>query len=223
MTVLALPERDLAGRAVGRVVDRPDGPAERIVGAAVRCVARWGLAKTTLDDVAREAGCGRATVYRLFPGGRDALWDAVVATEATRFFSRIATRAGDEAGLEDVLVAVVTEAAAGLSQHAALRFLLAHEPEAILPHLAFHRMNGVLRVVGALGGPLLTPWLAGEEAARAAEWVARAVISYLTSPSDRIDLADEASARHFVRTFVLPGLQPSVRPAPESEHLSPTV
>ena len=81
-------------------------------------------------------------------------------------------------------------------------------------------MNDVLTVVGALGGPLLAPWLADEEAARAAEWLARAVISYLTSPSDRIDLADEASARQFVRTFVLPGLQRSVRPP--SEHLSPT-
>ena len=214
MTVLALADRNLGQD--GREAARPDGPGERIVAAAVRCVARWGLAKTTLDDVAREAGCGRATVYRLFPGGRDALWDAVVVTEAQEFFRRIASRAAAEAGLEDVLVAVVTESATGLAQHAALQFLLAHEPEAILPHLAFHRMNDVLKVVGEVGGPLLSPWMADEDAARAAEWIARVVISYLTSPSDHFDLLDVTSARRFVRTFVLPGLlRPSRSPEPE--------
>jgi AcrR family transcriptional regulator len=215
MSVLAPPDRDLGDGPDAR--EQAERPAERVVAAAVRCVARWGLAKTTLDDIAREAGCGRATVYRLFPGGRDALWDAVVTSEAARFFRRIATRAAAQESLEDVLVAIVTEAAAGLSQHAALQFLLAHEPEAILPHLAFHRMNDVLSVVGGLGGPLLTRWLSEEDAARAAEWVARVVISYLTSPSDRIDLADETSAREFVRTFILPGLQPA-----KPNRLSPT-
>ena len=51
---------------------------KRIVDATLRCVGRWGLAKTTLDDVAREAGCSRATVYRLFPGGKDSLFGTLV-------------------------------------------------------------------------------------------------------------------------------------------------
>jgi len=201
MTVLSLPRQDAA--------EGVEGPAERIVDAALRCVGRWGLGKTTLDDIAREAGCARATVYRLFPGGRDALWSAVVATEASRFFRRIAERAAAQDGLEDVVVVLVTESAAILSGHAALEFLFAHEPEAILPHLAFHRMNGLFALVGAFAGPLLAPWLADgseEEAARAAEWLARVVISYLTSPSPDVNLLEESSARSFVRTFILPGL-----------------
>ena len=40
----------------------------RVLDGALACVARVGLGKTTLDDVAREAGCARATVYRCFPG-----------------------------------------------------------------------------------------------------------------------------------------------------------
>jgi AcrR family transcriptional regulator len=190
-----------------------DGPAERIVAGALRCVARWGLAKTTLDDIAREAGCGRATVYRLFPGGRDALWDAVVSTETRRFFARIGSRAAAERGLEDVVVAIITEAARDLSGHDALNFLLAHEPEAILPQLAFHHMDSVLSAVGAVAGPWIEPWLGPdkthETAARGAEWIARIVLSYLLSPSPDIDLTDDASARRVVRLFVLPGLRPS--------------
>ena len=34
----------------------------RAVAALLTCIARYGLAKTTLDDVAREAGCSRATL-----------------------------------------------------------------------------------------------------------------------------------------------------------------
>src|SRR5437764_8400576 len=50
-----------------------DDQQARIVEATLRCVARWGMAKTTLDDVAREAGLSRATVYRVVPGGKENL------------------------------------------------------------------------------------------------------------------------------------------------------
>ena len=45
-----------------------DGTAARLLDATVACIARVGVSKTTLDDVAREAGCSRATLYRYFPG-----------------------------------------------------------------------------------------------------------------------------------------------------------
>ncbi|MBV9252708.1 MAG: helix-turn-helix transcriptional regulator, partial [Actinobacteria bacterium] len=50
---------------------------QRILDATLRCIGRWGVAKTTLEDVAREAGCSRATVYRAVPGGKDGLIEAV--------------------------------------------------------------------------------------------------------------------------------------------------
>ena len=45
-----------------------DRPRDASPTAPWSCIARWGTAKTTLDDIAREAGCSRATIYRLFPG-----------------------------------------------------------------------------------------------------------------------------------------------------------
>jgi AcrR family transcriptional regulator len=62
---------------------------DRLLPATYDCVARWGLAKTTVEDVAREAGMSRATVYRYFPGGRDELISAVVGWELARFFLRL--------------------------------------------------------------------------------------------------------------------------------------
>ncbi|MBV8950773.1 MAG: helix-turn-helix transcriptional regulator, partial [Actinobacteria bacterium] len=62
----------------------------RILEATFACIAKFGLAKTTMDDAAREAGLSRATVYRYFPGGRDELVREVVAWEVARFFLRLA-------------------------------------------------------------------------------------------------------------------------------------
>jgi AcrR family transcriptional regulator len=54
---------------------------ERIVGAATRCVDRYGPGKTGLSDVAHELGVTRQTVYRYFAGTDDLL--AAVARSAT--------------------------------------------------------------------------------------------------------------------------------------------
>ncbi len=196
-------------------VDAP--PAERIVDATLRCVARWGLAKTTVDDVAREAGVSRATLYRLFPGGRDAVLDGVVSVECQRFFRRLDGIVAGAGSLEDLLVTGIVEAATTLAGHAPLQFLLAHEPEAILPHLAFQRMDSPLRAVAATAGPYLEPWLGDPEAAaRGAEWIARILFSYLAAPSAGIDVTDADSVRHLVTTYILPGLAPEPSKGEES-------
>jgi AcrR family transcriptional regulator len=180
----------------------------RLADAALHCIARQGIAKTTLDDVARIAGCSRATVYRVFPGGKDGVMSAVVDTEVARFFSALALRMGAATDLEDVLVAGMNEAAVRISHHPGLLFLLDHEPEVILPHLAFSHMDSVLEVSSTFTAPFLGRWLDHEEAKRVAEWAARIVLSHLLCPADGIDLTDEIRVRHLVRTFILPGNRP---------------
>lgn len=58
---------------------------DRILDAARRCVDRWGINKLTIDDVATEAGVSRATLYRLFPGGKDVMFDALRVRELEDF------------------------------------------------------------------------------------------------------------------------------------------
>ena len=62
---------------------------ERIVGAAMRCVDRYGPAKTGLSDVARELGVTRQTVYRYF-AGIDDLLAAVARSAADGYLDRLA-------------------------------------------------------------------------------------------------------------------------------------
>ena len=179
-----------------------------IADAALRCIARWGVAKTTLEDIAREAGSSRATVYRAFPGGKEALFAALADRELRRLEDAVATAVGAAGSLEDALVAAIASTATHLEGHAAFQFLLVHEPGMVLPHLAFRQLDALLARVRAFGGPLLAPHLGGDttEAGIAAEWVARIVLSYTSCPAPGVQLTDAESVRRLVRSFVLPGL-----------------
>jgi AcrR family transcriptional regulator len=181
------------------------GVEERAVRATLVCVARHGLAKTTFDDVAREAGCARATLYRYF-GGRRQLVRVVVAREAARVAAAIRAAGDAEESFEDAVVAIVVRAAGELRDHEALQFVFAFEPELVLPHVTFDAGNRFLAAAGAAIAPALDRFVPPEHTARAAEWLARVVLTHAVSPTNRIDLADEPAARALVRDFVLPGL-----------------
>jgi AcrR family transcriptional regulator len=186
--------------------DRVGTQEQRVIDAALRCIARWGVGKTTLDDVARQASCSRATIYRLFPGGKDALLEAITRRELDRFFSGLAQRFDDARDLEDMLVGGMVYASRALAGHEALQFVLAYEPEVVLPKVAFHHADRVLTAITAFAAPYLAPHVGDGEAPRVAEWVARLVLTYTLAPADDVDVGDEESARRLVRTFVLPGI-----------------
>jgi len=192
---------------------KPDSQETRVVEAALRCISRWGTAKTTIDDIAREAGCSRATIYRLFAGGKDAVLSAVASTEVERFFTGLAGRMQAAETMEDVLVAGITEAGRRIQDHAALQYLLANQPETIVPHLAFKQAEALLGRASSFGAPYLARWLDLPDALRAAEWAARIVLSFGSCPAADVDLADEPSVRQFVATFMVPGLIPLIRSA----------
>src|SRR3954467_4963207 len=108
---------------------------DRVLDGALACVARVGLGKTTLDDVAREAGCARATVYRCFPG-KQALFSAVLARELTALGDRAISAAARTDSVADAIVAVILTGAETFHSHAALRFVVEHEQEILAPQLS---------------------------------------------------------------------------------------
>jgi AcrR family transcriptional regulator len=185
---------------------------QRMVAAAVRCVARWGLAKTSLDDIAREAGSSRATAYRVFPGGKDRWVDTVVRHEVGRLFREAEDELGETTTLEELLCGGVTIALRMLTEHEALTYMLRHEPELVLPHFAFHRLDRLFMYATELSRPHLARFLPDDDIAPAAELVARVVLSYAFRPSDAVDHRDPDSIRRLVRTYLLPALTPGEQP-----------
>src|SRR5438552_4925747 len=179
--------------------------ADRVLDAALACVGRVGVAKTTLDDVAREAGCARATVYRYFPG-KQPLLAALVEREAVLLGDHLVATATHAAQLSDAVVAVITEGTCRLAGHDALTFVATYEPDLLLRYLAFEREDAVLRAAAQLVAPAFVRFLTAERAERLGEWIARITLSHLCNPSETIDVADPAQVRDLVEDFVLPGL-----------------
>ena len=195
--------------ATGTAVPSAHGPgsplAERILEATLRCVARWGLAKTTLDDVAREAGCSRATIYRVFPGGKASVIAAASERELRLFLDHLVARLDEVDSLEDLLTVALVESVSAIRGHEALTFLLAHEPGPVLALVAFDQLDPLLDLGAEFGAPHLERFLAPVAARSTAELVVRLVIAYGIE-REHFDLTDPGDARRLVTTFVLPGL-----------------
>jgi AcrR family transcriptional regulator len=182
------------------------GVEQRAVDAMLVCIARFGLTKTTLDDVAREAECSRATLYRYFDG-KHALVRRTVAVELERMTSAAVAAAHAESTLADAVVALVITAAHELVDHQALQFLLAHEPEQILGQLAFGPGDAILVRVGDALAPAFARWLSDDDARRAGDWLARILRSYVLMPEPSVDLTNPVEAHDFLTKLVVPGLE----------------
>ncbi len=179
--------------------------AQRITAGALVCIARWGMAKTTLDDIAREAGCSRATIYRLFPGGKRAVLDATGEVELARILHELSVSLERTETLDDLLVVAISESVRAIRRHPALQYLIEHEPGEVLAHVSFDELDPLLAVATAFGTPYLARYVDPATAAATAEWVTRLIVSYGIEPCRQLD--DPALARTLVETFILPGLE----------------
>lgn len=188
----------------------------RAVEALLTCVARHGLAKTTVGDIAREAGCSPATLYRYF-GTRQGVVNAAVRAESERVVRSIQAAAAAATSLEDTVVAMLFVGGRELGEHPALRFVADFEPELLLPHLTFGGGDHFLRVAADALAPGLVRFL-GPDASRGAEWVARIALSLWLSPSAPVSLSCREDLHRYVRAFVLPALERSpVTPVPSAK------
>src|ERR1700755_2182257 len=102
--------------------------ADRVVRATKACCERWGRAKVTIDDIATEAGVSRATIYRMFPGGKDVLFDALRVRETEDFLIGLRDHVADATTLEELLVRIVGHATTELRADEHYAVMLASEP-----------------------------------------------------------------------------------------------
>lgn len=188
-----------------------DAPVrERVLEGALACVGRYGIAKTTVDDVARASGVSRATIYRYFPEGRDELVREVVAWEMGRFFRRLGEAVYDAPDLVTLVERALVFAHRATLTHEVLQKVMVTEPERLLPLITVNSQWVLDRIA-----VFLMPFLEREEAAgrlragvdltAAADYIARIFLSSVGAPASH-DLTDPAGAASMARFEILGGI-----------------
>jgi AcrR family transcriptional regulator len=181
---------------------------QRCLDAVMRCISQYGVSKTTIDDVAREAGCARATLYRYF-ANKSELVRAAVEREIRTLHGELVAIGTSATTVEDAVVGIVLHGSRRIVGHDALQFVLRCEPEVVLPYLTVSAGDEFLAEAGDLVARALLTHLSPELAERAGEWVVRVAFAYLTPTGSPVDMTDDAQVVELVRTFVLPGLLPA--------------
>jgi AcrR family transcriptional regulator len=173
--------------------------------AATRYCEDVGLRRATMEDVARAAGLGRATLYRHFPS-KDALVRAVIVAETEAFFAALDNAIADRATDEDRLAEGFAFALHYIRAHALLNKLLRSEPETLLPYLV-----GGDELI-ALATEFVCARVHGEagrsrQGRENAELLVRLVLSLALTPASGLDVSDHDAATAFARRHLVPSLR----------------
>src|SRR5262245_8283733 len=157
--------------------------ATRILDASLATMADHGIARLSLEDVARRAKLYRQTVYRYFPSKKDLL-DATVLREEQVFIANMVAAAERHRELEPALRAAIEAAMRTGQAHALLNRLLATEPNSIVALVTTDR-GPVLSAAPQAMEEILAGWLPRSAKTRqtmAVDAVARLLVSYVVNP-----------------------------------------
>jgi AcrR family transcriptional regulator len=195
-----------------------EGTQERILAAAELCMARLGVSRLSMTDVAVQAGISRGAVYLHF-ADRRALVDAVL----TRVAKRYVAHSFETVSRRRTLVAQVAEAAVFVREHLGdnvLTLRLPADEESLLAAVLTSRREQVVSEWIDFWLPFL---VAAEERGelregvdhrQAAEWIVRMMLSFAVMPPVSFDAESPSQLRAFVRSFIVDGLGPRPVPTP---------
>ncbi|BDN81444.1 MULTISPECIES: TetR/AcrR family transcriptional regulator [Mycobacterium] len=178
---------------------RSEVAADRILDAAERLYTKHDPASIGMNEIARAAGCSRATLYRYFES-REALRTAYVHRETLRLGREIMQQIGDIDDPRDQLITSITATLRMVRQRPALAAWFASTRPPIGGELA-----GQSEVIAGLAAAFLQSL--GPEAPAAVErrarWTVRVIVSLLMFPGQ-----DEADERAMLEEFVAPVVTP---------------
>jgi len=166
--------------------DRSRLAADRIVEAAGELFTAHGPDKVSMGEVARAAGCSRATLYRYFSDRRE-LQLAYMHREALRIGAAVARETADVEGREARLVAAVLSALQHVRGTPLLASWFGGDGTAVTADIV--QRSEVLEALG-------TQFVRDPAAAR---WLLRCVVMLLIMPG-----RDEAEDRLFLERYVAP-------------------
>lgn len=161
---------------------RNDTPT-RILEAAFGCIAKVGLARTTVEDVARTAGVSRQTVYRYFDS-KDHLVMALVLREEERFLDGVRDAFARNEHLRGSLEQAVLFCLRFAREHPLLDRLLETDSEILLPLLTTRSTPIIDHASDVLAQQIRAKaWVRADLLDAVAETLTRTVLSQSINPS----------------------------------------
>ena len=188
---------------------------ERVEQAAYECFERFGIDKTTIEDVAAKAGLSRATIYKHFRN-KDELVTHITALEIAKVNAEVRARFVRKSQFADSLAECLLLVVRSAMNSRCLRMVL-HTSD--YPSKASDPGSEAHRRQRAWWGTLL------DDAAEAGEFASDLsmdeIVSWLTNAEQMLVIKLEAvemgddELRHFIhRMIVLPLLLQYPQPAP---------
>lgn len=210
MTSAALPGiQDLETEALEGVRrpwagDPPQAAAarRRLLDAAARCIARDGLAATSVASVAAEAGVSRPTVYRYFED-RDTLVRGALGEAAIRLHATIDERTARLHDPGDIVVEVVVHALDTVRADPVLSAIWSSASADGSVVGRFTEPGGVAFARSCLARAAGPANWSDRDADEAAELVLRLALSLLVSPEPH---RSPAALRAYLRRRLLPAI-----------------
>ena len=190
-------------------VDDPLVPA--ILDAAARRFIAVGVTKTTMAEIAAQAGTTKPTLYKRFPD-KAAVVAALVDVETRAFTDVLRSAAATAPTSGEALIEAFVAAVGWLDRHPFLRKSLELEPQLLLPYLT-DRSGPVLTAGQRVFREMVDRGVAAGElrvadpAAVAEVWW-RLVLSYALTPDAGARRRTPATLRALARDVLLGALQP---------------
>ncbi len=179
----------------------PPAALDPYLDATARCFVRYGVRRTSVQDVAQELGVNRTTVYRQV-GTVEQQAMLLLIRDAHRLLTALPTRVDGPVGphtVIELMAAVVRRA----REHPVLAKVLADEPDLVGTYVT--RDSGALiELITGVLRPMLEAAVTGGAIARRnpvvlAEWLVRITVSLILTPPP-------VEVEEFLAEILLPAL-----------------
>lgn len=197
--------------AVART-DDTDRTRTRLLDAAFEQFCRMGIARSSMEDVARRADLSRITVYRRF-ATKDALVEQVILREFRRYFDRFLADIKDADTAAERVVLGFASSLRAFRSNPLIGGLMAAEPTLLAGSMIGDdgRMLAAVRqfVAGQLRREQLGGMVSKElDTDLVAEMMVRVAASFLAIPTHVLDLDDDHQVADLAWQFLVPMLDP---------------
>jgi AcrR family transcriptional regulator len=205
MTVMARPA------TTEPAVAEDESTKAKILDAAMECFIQLGIAKTSVQDVARVARVSRGTVYRYFVD-RQAIVEATVEHGARQYYADAAAAMRKYETLTEQVGALAEVVARTQMEHRTRNRLM--DGDSALMHLMLSDHHAALR----RNAEFLRPYVhtakergeigADVDESEASEWLARLIMSFnMLQTSLTYDGDKPKAVRRFVERYAVNGLR----------------